>query len=70
MQQDMQLSPIYIREAQKIARQDNGILWEDYQASHDVTMSETLMVSEVYVRKYGPRKAIERSTEGQERVVG
>jgi hypothetical protein len=61
---------MYLCVAQKIAGQDNGILWENYQASHYVTMSETLMVSEVCVRKYGPRKARARSTEGQERVVG
>jgi len=60
---------MYIREAQKIARQGNGILLENYQASNYVTMSETLVVSEVCARKYG-RGARERSTGGRERVVG
>ena len=60
---------MYRREAQKIARQGNGILLENYQASHYVTMSGTLVVSEVCARKYGPRKARERSTRGQERLV-
>ena len=60
---------MYIREAQKIARQGNGILLENYQASNYVTMSGTLVVSDVCVRKYGPRRARERSTGGQERLV-